>query len=84
MRLMRIARLTNDSFGSYLVTGLASMYAFHFFINVGMTMGIMPVTGIPLMFVSYGGSALITAMTGIGFAMSIFARRHMRYEYGIH
>ena len=84
LRLIRITKITNDSFGSYIAAGLASMYAFHFFINVGMAMGIMPITGIPLMFVSYGGSALITAMTGIGFALSIHVRRHMRYEYGIH
>ena len=84
LRLIRIMRLTSDTFGSYIIAGLTSMYAFHFFINVGMAMGIMPVTGIPLMFVSYGGSALLTAMTGIGFVMSIYIRRHIRYEYGIY
>jgi len=78
LRLIRIMRITTDSFGSNIVAGLASMYAFHFFINVGMTMGIMPITGIPLMFVSYGGSALISAMTGIGLALSIHVRRYQR------
>jgi rod shape determining protein RodA len=71
-------RITTDSFGSYIVAGLASMYAFHFLVNVGMTMGIMPITGIPLMFVSYGGSALISAMIGIGLALSVHVRRFQR------
>jgi rod shape determining protein RodA len=76
LRLIRIMRITIDSFGANIVAGLASMYAFHFFINVGMTMGIMPITGIPLMFVSYGGSALISAMAGIGLALSVYVRRY--------
>lgn len=78
LRLIRIITNTNDSFGSYIVAGLVSMYAFHFFVNVGMTMGIMPITGIPLMFVSYGGSALLTAMAGIGLALSVHVRRFLR------
>ena len=78
LRLIRIMRITNDSFGSYIVAGLISMYAFHFIINVGMTMGIMPITGIPLLFVSYGGSAMVSAMVGIGFACSIHARRYLQ------
>jgi rod shape determining protein RodA len=75
LRLIRIMQLTNDGFGSLVVAGLLSMYAFHFFVNVGMTMGIMPITGIPLMFVSYGGSALLSAMAGIGLALSVHVRR---------
>ena len=78
LRLIRIMRITTDTFGANIVAGLASMYAFHFFINVGMTMGIMPITGIPLMFVSYGGSALISAMIGIGLALSVHVRRYQR------
>ena len=77
LRLIRIMRITADTFGSYIVGGLISMFAFHFFINVGMTMGIMPITGIPLMFLSYGGSALVTAMIGIGFAQSVHVRRFL-------
>ena len=77
LRLIRIMRITPDAFGSYIVSGLLSMYTFHFLINVGMTMGIMPITGIPLMFVSYGGSALVTAMTGIGLASSVHVRRYL-------
>ena len=84
LRLIRVMRISNDTFGSYITAGLASMYAFHFFTNVGMTMGIMPITGIPLMFVSYGGSALLTAMIGIGLAMSVHVRRHLRQDYGLY
>jgi rod shape determining protein RodA len=45
-------------------------------INVGMAMGIMPITGIPLMFMSYGGSAILSAMSGIGLALSVYMRRY--------
>ncbi|MDR1250523.1 MAG: rod shape-determining protein RodA [Treponema sp.] len=75
LRLVRIMKSTSDPFGSFIAVGLAAMYAFHFLINVGMTMGIMPITGIPLLFMSYGGSALTSAMTGIGLAQSIYTRR---------
>jgi rod shape determining protein RodA len=75
LRLVRIMTTTTDSFGAYIVAGLSGMYVFHFLINVGMTMGIMPITGIPLLFMSYGGSAVISAMTGIGLALSIHVRR---------
>ena len=54
------------------------MYIFHFLINVGMTMGIMPITGIPLIFMSYGGSSLLSAMTGMGLVLSIHVRRYNR------
>jgi rod shape determining protein RodA len=76
LRLVRIMQITSDSFGSYIVAGLVYMYAFHFIVNVGMTMGIMPITGIPLMFVSYGGSAVLSSMIGIGLALSIHVRRY--------
>ncbi|MDR2802926.1 MAG: rod shape-determining protein RodA [Treponema sp.] len=75
MRLVKIMKTISDPFGCYIIAGLAGMYIFHFMINVGMTMGIMPITGIPLLFMSYGGSALTTAMTGIGLALSIHIRR---------
>ena len=78
LRLIRIMRITSDYFGLYIVAGLISMFAFHFLINVGMTMGIMPITGIPLMLVSYGGSSVLSAMIGIGLAMSVHVRRYQR------
>jgi rod shape determining protein RodA len=76
--MISIMKSTVDSFGVYLVAGLSAMFIFHFMVNVGMTMGIMPITGIPLYFMSYGGSALITAMAAIGLSMSVFLRRHRR------
>jgi rod shape determining protein RodA len=78
LRLLRLMKTTADPFGSYICAGLAGIYIFHFLVNVGMTMGIMPITGIPLLFMSYGGSAVISAMTGVGLALSIFVRRHNR------
>lgn len=78
IRLIRLMKITSDTFGAYIVAGLTAMYAFHFLINIGMTMGIMPITGIPLPFMSYGGSSLLTAMIGIGLAMSIHVRRFDR------
>ncbi|MDR1099779.1 MAG: rod shape-determining protein RodA [Treponema sp.] len=78
LRLVRIMKTTTDPFGTYICAGLAAMYIFHFLVNVGMTMGIMPITGIPLLFMSYGGSALISAMIGIGLALSVYVRRFSR------
>jgi rod shape determining protein RodA len=52
------------------------MFIFHFLINVGMTMGIMPITGIPLPFMSYGGSSLLACMSGIGICLSVYMRRY--------
>ena len=77
LRLIRLIKVTTDTFGSYIAAGLVSMFSFHFFINVGMAMGIMPITGIPLMFVSYGGSALLSSMIGIGLALSVHVRRYL-------
>ncbi|MDR2068593.1 MAG: rod shape-determining protein RodA [Spirochaetaceae bacterium] len=76
LRLIKIMQTTTDVFGSFITAGLSAMYIFHFLVNVGMTMGIMPITGIPLLFMSYGGSALISAMCGIGLALSIYIRRY--------
>ena len=78
LRVLRTMRITPDPYGSFILAGLVSMYTFHFFINVGMTMGIMPITGIPLLFISYGGSAIFSAMTGIGLALSVHVRRYQR------
>jgi rod shape determining protein RodA len=78
LRLIKLIKTTSDSFGAYIAAGLAAMYSFHFLVNVGMAMGVMPITGIPLLFMSYGGSALISAMIGVGLAMSIHVRRFQR------
>ncbi|MGP1586877.1 MAG: rod shape-determining protein RodA [Treponemataceae bacterium] len=70
-----IIRKTNDIFGSYVACGICGMFFYHFIINVGMVMGIMPITGIPLMFLSYGGSSLWTSMISVGILQSISLRR---------
>ncbi|GBU27918.1 rod shape-determining protein RodA [Treponema sp. R8-4-B8] len=67
-----------DPFAKYFCAGLAGMISFHFIINVGMTMGIMPITGLPLLFMSYGGSSVLTSMIGIGIVLSIYIRRYNR------
>lgn len=74
-RLYRMARLAGDAFGSYLVTGVFAMIAFQMFQSIGMTMGIMPVTGIPLPFVSSGGSSMLASYIGVGLALSVHMRR---------
>ncbi|MEM7092367.1 MAG: FtsW/RodA/SpoVE family cell cycle protein [Actinomycetota bacterium] len=74
-RLYRMARLAGDPFGAYLVTGVFAMFAFQMFQAVGMTMGIMPVTGIPLPFVSYGGSSALTSFLAIAIAINVHMRR---------
>jgi rod shape determining protein RodA len=74
-RALRIAMLSKDQFGSRLAAGIGAMLAFQLFINVGMTIGIVPVVGIPLPFVSYGGSSLLTSFGAVGILMNIHMRR---------
>lgn len=71
-----IARKAKDDFGSLIAIGIISMLLFHTFVNIGMTTGIMPVTGIPLPFISSGGTSLLTNMAAIGLLLSISIRRH--------
>ncbi len=74
-RALRIAAGAKDLFGTLLASGIAGMLALQVFVNVGMTIGIMPVTGIPLPFVSYGGTSLIVWFTMMGILLSIHMRR---------
>lgn len=74
-RAIRIAYLSKDPFGTYLATGVASMFAIQMFVNVGMVIGIMPITGIPLPFVSYGGSQMLANFIAIGILMNVHMRR---------
>ncbi len=75
-RCLRIATLANSRFSSLLAVGLASMLTFHVFVNVGMTIGVMPVTGLPLPFLSYGGSSLLTNCLAVGLLLHVYACRH--------
>ncbi len=80
IRIFRIAQLARDRFGTLLCIGVFTMLLIHIVQNVGMTMRLMPITGIPLPFVSYGGSALITALACLGIvqSVSVHRRRNLR------
>ena len=73
-RCLRIATLSRDMYGSILAGGVAVMFLFQVFVNIGMTIGIMPVTGIPLPFVSYGGTAMIVFLMFVGLLQAIHLR----------
>lgn len=75
MRVLQVARSARDRFGALMCVGVASAVAFHVLVNVGMTVGLAPATGIPLPFVSYGGTALVTQLAGVGVVLSVAARR---------
>lgn len=70
-----VAKDARDEEGRLIVVGLATMFAFHIFINVGMTMGLVPITGIPLPFVSYGGSSMLTNMVAVGIILGVSIRK---------
>lgn len=72
LHLFRIAATVNDSFSSYFIIGYLSLLIFHVFQNIGMTVQLLPITGIPLPFISYGGSGLWANMIAIGIIMSIY------------
>lgn len=74
-RVWRIAQLARDQVGRLICVGVLCLLVFHIFENVGMALGIMPVTGIPLPFVSYGGSSTIAAFACVGLVMNVHMRR---------
>jgi rod shape determining protein RodA len=75
VRGVRAATVARDRFGALVAVGIVSMVAFHVFVNVGMTVGIMPITGIPLPFISYGGSALMTMIWAAALLLNVGMRR---------
>ncbi|MDP7635246.1 MAG: rod shape-determining protein RodA [Candidatus Latescibacteria bacterium] len=75
-RALYIGTMANSRFASLLAVGLGSILTFHVFVNVGMTIGVMPVTGLPLPFLSYGGSSLMTNALAVGLLLHIYAHRH--------
>jgi rod shape determining protein RodA len=76
-RACRIARETTDLYGTIVAAGIVAWFAFQTFENVGMTLGIMPVTGLPLPFVSYGGSSMFAVWIAVGLLQSIRVQRPM-------
>jgi rod shape determining protein RodA len=75
-RALYIATQVKSRFFGLLAIGLAAMLMFHVFVNIGMTIGVMPVTGLPLPFVSYGGSSLVTNSLAIGLLLHVYTHRH--------
>ena len=74
MRGFSIARRTNDPFGRLVCTGVIAWFAFQIFENIGMTLGLMPMTGVPLPFISYDGSSMFATLIGIGLLQNVHAR----------
>ena len=78
-----IAKTAKDNVGSYIAIGIAGVFFFHMTENIGMTIGLLPITGVPLPFVSYGGSSLITNFICIGLLLNISSRRQKAIlDYG--
>lgn len=78
VKILLVIRNSTIAFGTYIASGIFGMFFWHFIENVGMVISCMPITGIPLLFLSYGGSSLITAMGTIGLLMSV---RSVKYDF---
>ena len=74
-KAIKVAKTAKDDEGSYIAAGIAGIFFFHMLENIGMTMGLLPITGIPLPFVSYGGSSLLTNLILIAILLNISGRR---------
>lgn len=73
----RVAYLAKDLFGRYLAFGITVILAMHVFVNIGMMCGFLPITGVPLVMITYGGSSVLSTMSSLGILQSIYARRYM-------
>jgi len=76
-RAVSIAKAAKDLYGTLLVTGVVSMILFHVLENIGMSMGLMPITGIPLPLFSYGGSSMLATMAALGLVLNVNIRRQI-------
>jgi rod shape determining protein RodA len=74
IRTLLISFRAKDLYGSLLVIGISAMWLFHIFENIGMSLGVMPITGIPLPFISYGGSSMLTNLVAVGLILSVNIR----------
>lgn len=72
---IQIAKGIKDEAGAYVATGIAGVFLFHTLENIGMTMGLLPITGVPLLFVSYGGTSMMTSFMSIGILLNISSQR---------
>ncbi len=80
LRLLYLAWYTQDRYGKLIIIGVMGMLLFHVFENIGMTIGLMPITGIPLPFLSYGGSNMVTNMGGIALALNVTKNRSLSHN----
>jgi rod shape determining protein RodA len=80
-RILSCAWRSKDPFGTLFGAGLATLVLFQVFVNVGMVIGIMPVTGIPLPFISHGGASLVSIAIGLGVLQSVNIRQYKRAEW---
>ena len=78
LRWIWIAVKARDNFGMLLAVGVTAMLIAHVFENIGMTIGLMPMTGIPLPFISYGGSNMLTNMIGVGIVLNVYMRHPVK------
>ena len=83
-RCFRVARKADNTFGKYICTAVGAMFLFHTFENVGMCMGLMPVTGIPLPFISYGGSSLVANFLAVGLVLSVNYHNKQRSVFDVY
>ena len=74
---LSVAYRSNDKFATILAFGITSIFFWHIFVNMGMVMGMLPIVGVPLPFMSYGGSALLTAMSGVAILINIANKKYM-------
>ena len=77
LMIIRIATQARDKFGVLLCVGTLSLVFWHTFINIGMVIGILPIVGVPLPLLSYGGSSMLTIMFGMGLISSVAYRRYL-------
>jgi rod shape determining protein RodA len=81
LRILRVSQLTPDPAGKYMTAGIATILFFQTVVSVGMNVRILPVTGLTLPFVSYGGSSLVTLFIAIGIVQSVLMR-HRKQDFG--
>ena len=74
-KMIQVAKGIKDEAGAYLTVGIAGVFLFHTLENIGMTMGLLPITGVPLLFVSYGGSSLLTSFLCLGIILNVSSQR---------
>lgn len=81
LRMLYLARYTRDKYGMLIIIGVMGMLLFHVFENIGMALGLMPITGIPLPFLSYGGSNMTTNMGGVGLVLNVTKNRSLSGQF---